>query len=74
MKVMTGTVVNGRIEVPPEALSEGARVMIVAAEPGGLVRLTPAEEEELLAASEEIRRGEYVDGDDLVRELRSRLG
>jgi len=73
MKVMTGTVVNGRIEVPPEALSEGSRVMIVAAEPGGLVRLTPAEEGELLAASEEIRRGEYVDGDDLVRELRSRL-
>ena len=74
MKVMTGTVVNGKIEVPPEALGEGARVMIVASEPGEMVRLTPAEEEELLAASEEIRRGEYVDGDDLVRELRSRLG
>ena len=73
MKVMTGTVVNGKIEVPPEALSEGAKVMIVAAEPGGLVRLTPVEEGELLAASEEIRRGEYVDGDDLVRDLRSRL-
>jgi hypothetical protein len=74
MKVMTGTVVNGKIEVPPEALGEGAQVMIVAAEPGGLVRLTPAEEDELLAAAEEIRRGEYVDGDDLVRDLRSRLG
>ena len=74
MKVMTGTVVNGKIEVPPEALGEGAKVMIVAAEPGGLVRLTQAEEEELLAASEEIRRGKYIDGDDLVRELRSRLG
>lgn len=74
MKVMTGTVVNGRIDIPSEILGEGARVMIVAADPGELVRLTPAEEEELFESAEQIRRGEYVDGDDLVRELRSRLG
>lgn len=74
MKVMTGTVVNGRIEIPTEILSEGARVMIVAADSGELVRLTQAEEQELFESAEQIRRGEYVDGDDLVRELRSRLG
>jgi hypothetical protein len=37
----------------------------------GTVLLSPAEERELLEAMEEIRRGEYVDGDDLLRELRS---
>jgi hypothetical protein len=35
--------------------------------------LTPSEEEELLEAAEQIRRGEYVDGEELVRELRSWL-
>ena len=36
------------------------------------VRLTPREEEELLEAMEEIRRGEYVDGEELLKEIRSR--
>lgn len=35
-------------------------------------RLSLSEESELIEAMEEIRRGEYVDGDDLLRELRAR--
>lgn len=72
MKVMTGTVVNGKIEIPSEILGEGVRVMIVAAEPGEMAHLTAAEEEELFQSAEQIRRGEYVDGDELVRDLRAR--
>jgi hypothetical protein len=35
-------------------------------------RLSPSEERELTEAMEEIHRGEYVDGDDLLKELRAR--
>lgn len=73
MKVLTGTVVQGKVEVPGDSLAEGAHVMIVALEPGEPVRLTPEEEEELWTSFQQIRRGEYVDGDDLIAELRSRL-
>lgn len=36
------------------------------------VRLSPAEENELLEAMEQIRCGEYMDGEDLLNELRLR--
>ena len=72
MKVMTGTVVHGKVEVP-DSVAEGAYVMILAPETGGPIRLTQEEEGELLAAMDEIRRGEFIDGKDLVDELRSQI-
>lgn len=42
------------------------------AESDDSIQLSPAEEKELWEAMEEIRRGEYVDGEDLLSELRSR--
>jgi hypothetical protein len=69
MKVATGTVVDGKIELPTEFL-EGAHIMVLAPEPAKPVRLSEAEEQELLEAMEEIRRGDYVGGDDLLLELR----
>lgn len=71
MKVLTGTVVQGRVEVPVDSIAEGAHVMIVALEPGEPIRLTPEEEEELWTSFQQIRQGEYVDGDDLIAELRA---
>jgi hypothetical protein len=41
------------------------------ADPDEPVELSPAEERELLEAMEEIRRGDYIDGEDLLNELRS---
>jgi hypothetical protein len=38
------------------------------------IRLTPQEEEELSAAMDEIRRGELIDGKDLIAELRAMVG
>jgi hypothetical protein len=72
MKVITGTVVHGKVEVP-DSFAEGAHVMILATETSGPIRLTPQEEEELVTAMDEIRRGEFIDGQDLIDELRSQL-
>lgn len=69
---MTGTVVDGKVELPAEFVAEGAQVTVLAPEPTEPFELSPAEEEELLEAMDQIRRGEYVEGDELVRELRSR--
>lgn len=70
MKIATGRVVDGRIEVASTALREGEQVMVVTLRDEEVVSLTSAEEAELLAASEEIRRGEFVSGEDLVSDLR----
>jgi len=48
--------------------------MILAPEAGSPIRLTPQEDEELSAAMDEIRRGDFIDGQDLIAELRSQLG
>lgn len=71
MKAITGTIVGGRVEIPEEFAAEGARVVVLAPEPDEPIQLSPGEERELLEAMEEIRRGEYVDGEDLLSELRS---
>jgi hypothetical protein len=71
MKAVTGTIVSGKIEVPEEFAAEGARVVVLAPESGEPVLLSSAEENELWEAMEEIRRGDYVDGEDLLNELRS---
>jgi hypothetical protein len=72
MKVLSGTVLSGKVEIPAGALAEGERVMILAPDTEAPDRLSAEEEEELLLALEEIRRGEFVDGEALVEEIRSR--
>ena len=72
MKVISGTVIGGKVEVPSDALAEGDRVAILAATSAESIQLTPAQEDELVAAVEDIQRGKYVDGQDLLAELRSR--
>ena len=70
MRVTTGKVVGGRVVVEGEPLAEGATVTVMAPEDEQGFELGPKEEAELLAAMEQIRRGEVVDGDELIRELR----
>ncbi len=70
MRIATATVRDGRVELPAEFVAEGEQVMIVAPEAGEPIRLTPAEEMELAEAVEQIRRGEFVDGETLLNELR----
>jgi hypothetical protein len=68
MRVITGRVVGGRIEVETD-VKEGTPVAILVAGESGF-QLTPEEEEELFASLQDIRAGQYEDGYELLRELR----
>ena len=68
MKVITGTVVDGKIEFETD-LKEGTPVAILAAGDSGF-QLTADEEEELFASLQDIRSGDYEDGYELLRELK----
>jgi hypothetical protein len=66
MKVITGRVVDGRIEVGEE-LPEGATIAVLADAAG--FQLTESEEDELSAALRDVRSGSYVDGASLLAEI-----
>lgn len=68
MRVITGEVVDGRIEIPPD-LAEGTNVAILDPDAEGF-RLTAEQESELSAALAEIKSGRFEDGDKLLAELR----
>jgi hypothetical protein len=68
MKVITGRVVDGSISLGGD-LPEGAVVAILASDETGL-QLDPAQEAELLAALQEIKSGQFIEGTELIRELK----
>ena len=68
MKVITGRVIGGKIEVETD-LEEGTPVAILAVADSSF-RLTAEEEEELAVALQDIRSGNYEDGYELLRELK----
>jgi hypothetical protein len=68
MKVITGRVVHGKIELD-SPLEEGTPVAILAAGDSGF-SLTSEQEAELADALMSIRRGEYEDGHALLAELK----
>jgi len=70
MKVMTARVVHGKVAVDAE-IEEGAPVVVLAAADAGF-RLTADEEEELANALNAIRGGDYLDGRQLLDELKRR--
>lgn len=74
MKVITGKVVNGRVELPPGEVAEGATVAVVTSDDSDPVELSAEEEQELTEAIEAIARGEYIDGDELLARLKARRG
>lgn len=72
MEMFTSRVVNGRVEVPDGCVPEGATVIVLVAD--GDERgftLTDAQKAELTEAIDQLRRGEGVDGWQLLRELKS---
>ncbi len=68
MKVITGTVIGGKIEVETD-LKEGTPVAILAAGESGF-QLSADDEEELFSALQDIRSGNYEDGYELLHELK----
>lgn len=68
MRVITGRVVDGKIDVEAE-LEEGTAVAVIASDAAGFL-LTQEEEEELSVALNAIRSGRYTDGQALLRELK----
>jgi hypothetical protein len=70
MKVATGIVVDGKVVVEGEALTEGSTVTVVLREDDETFELTPEEEEELLESIQQIERGEFVSGEQLLERLR----
>lgn len=67
MRIFTGTVRNGSIEVLGDPLPEGTEVTIVVHGPAATFQLTPEEEAELLARIEEADR---ADIDSIVESVR----
>jgi hypothetical protein len=72
MKVITGRVVGGKIEVETD-VKEGTPVAILIAGESGF-QLTGEEEAELFESLQEIRSGKYEDGYELLRELKQMAG
>ncbi|HMC20817.1 MAG TPA: hypothetical protein VKL19_03125 [Thermoanaerobaculia bacterium] len=68
MKVVTGRVVHGKVELD-SPLEEGTPVAILAAGDAGF-SLTSEEENELAEALAAIGRGDYEDGHALLDELK----
>jgi hypothetical protein len=69
MKIITGTVLNGRIVVEGERLTEGEKVTILTREGNESFRVSGEEKRILLESIGQADRGEFVDGDELLREL-----
>lgn len=71
MKLLTAKVVDGRVDVPPDLLEEGAPVTILVGEPEGKLDLSEEEWTLLRRSMEQIERGEWVDGWTLLDDLRT---
>lgn len=70
MKIVTGKVVHGRIDVPEDVLTEGSVVTMLVSEEEEGFELPPELEDELVEAMAEADRGETVDGWELLRDLK----
>ena len=71
MRITRGKVVGGQIVVEGEPLKEGSTVTILFPEERTF-QLNDADESALLAAIAEADRGEALDGDDVLSQLRNR--
>ncbi len=70
MRIATGKVVDGKLELEGEALEEGVTVTVLVPERDETFELTPEEETALEESLEQAGRGQFVDTKALLRELR----
>ncbi len=69
MKIVTGKVVGGKIEVEGERLKEGSTVTVLAQEDDETFELTAEQEAELSRRIQAVESGRFVNGDELLDEL-----
>lgn len=69
VRVTTGHVVDGRIEVPGESFDEGSTVTILAPEAGETFELGTEDEAALLEAIAQGDRGEVIAAEELLADL-----
>jgi hypothetical protein len=70
MHVISGTVVDGKIVIEGLSLPEGTVVTVFARDEESPVKLSPAEEAELLKALDEADREEGISAEELFDRLR----
>ena len=70
MRIATGRVVQGKLELDFDSLEEGATVTVLVPEPDETFELTPDEEAALEESLTQAARGQFVDAESLLRELR----
>lgn len=70
MKVATGKVVDGKVVVAGDALSEGAAVTVLVPENDETFVVSAEEEAQLLAAISEADRGNFVSSEQILENLR----
>jgi hypothetical protein len=71
MKLVAATVEHNEVALPGE-FEEGSAVTVLASTVDEPVALTPAEEEALIESLTEIRSGNYISSEDMLRQLRLR--
>jgi len=69
MKVITGTVVEGKIIVEGEPLTDGSKVTVLAQEDEATFELSPEQEAEILESISEIEQGKGIEGHRFLAEL-----
>jgi hypothetical protein len=70
MRIATGKVVQGNLELEGDSLEEGATVTVLVPESDETFELTPDEEAALEESLEQAAQGQFVDAEALLRELR----
>jgi hypothetical protein len=69
MKIITGTVVSGRIEIDGRPFAEGEKVTILGSDVTEAFTVTPEEKRLLLESIAQADQGEFVDAEQLLAEL-----
>ena len=70
MRVTTGIVRRGTVELDDKDLPDGTKVVVVPQESDDTFELSPEEEAKLLAAIREVELGHVQDGAEVLRKIR----
>jgi len=70
MRIATGKVIGGKLELDGDSLEEGATVTVLVPESDETFELTADEMASLEDSLQQAARGQFVDAEALLRELR----